>query len=418
MCGYKHPCFLHGGIVTSEREINSIDSLYNNLTENIGNGYILYSLLIELFGKTVMPYQVLLSKPDVQNNLKVINEKCSCAVLLLQDFIRPREIQFDIDYDAWYELLSKIEVPLFFPSLGINSFDEINDLDKRLSPELVKILKVAADKTELIGVRGYETQEVLHKLGIDNVRVIGCPSFFKNGPDRFIEKKDKIDLNNVIFTSEFNIDIIKNRHVVIQGNNKELWEVLCFDKSIKDIQPYNLEVLLNSKPVMFSNNQSWETYLSKFDFCAGVRLHGAIVALNSGTPAVCVHNDARTKELCSYLKIPYFPEYLYESDIQKIYDACDYTEMNKNYNKLYYNFEDFLVKSGLRNTVGGGAIPSLLQEFHSPDIKCELSPANKRILFFEKLKLNILSKKKTKTHRIFRILGFKIAVKRKKRSKK
>lgn len=60
-----------------------------------------------------MPYQVLLSKPDVQNNLKVINEKCSCAVLLLQDFIRPREIQFDIDYDAWYELLSKIEVPLF-----------------------------------------------------------------------------------------------------------------------------------------------------------------------------------------------------------------------------------------------------------------------------------------------------------------
>ena len=281
MCGYKHPCFLHGGIVTSEREINSIDSLYNNLTENIGNGYILYSLLIELFGKTVMPYQVLLSKPDVQNNLKVINEKCSCAVLLLQDFIRPREIQFDIDYDAWYELLSKIEVPLFFPSLGINSFDEINDLDKRLSPELVKILKVAADKTELIGVRGYETQEVLHKLGIDNVRVIGCPSFFKNGPDRFIEKKDKIDLNNVIFTSEFNIDIIKNRHVVIQGNNKELWEVLCFDKSIKDIQPYNLEVLLNSKPVMFSNNQSWETYLSKFDFCAGVRLHGAIVALNS-----------------------------------------------------------------------------------------------------------------------------------------
>lgn len=48
MCGYRHPCFLHGGIVTSEREINSIDSLYNNLTENIGNGYILYSLLIEL----------------------------------------------------------------------------------------------------------------------------------------------------------------------------------------------------------------------------------------------------------------------------------------------------------------------------------------------------------------------------------
>lgn len=45
MCGYKHPCFLHGGIVTSEREINSIDSLYNNLTENIGKWvYTLFSI--------------------------------------------------------------------------------------------------------------------------------------------------------------------------------------------------------------------------------------------------------------------------------------------------------------------------------------------------------------------------------------
>ena len=417
MNNFKRPFFLHGGFITSEDDISSIDNLYNNLTENIGNGYIIYSLLNELYGKTIVPNQTLLLYADIKRDIPVINEQSSCAILMLQDFIRPKEVQFDIDYDLWYNLISKIKVPLFFPSLGINSFDGIKELHKRLSPELVRILKLVSDKTELIGVRGYESQEVLHNLGIDNVHVIGCPSFFKNGPDRFITKKENLDLNNVVFSSDYNLEIIKNRPVVIQGNNKELWDVMCFDKSIKNIQPYNMDILLNSKPVMFSDNRSWEEYLSKFDFCLGTRLHGAIVALNSGTPAVCVNIDARAMELCSYLKIPCFPEYLHEKNIQKIYDACDFTEMNSNYNKLYENFVNYLEKSGLKNAVGGGAILSSLPEFRSPNIKCELSIANKRRLFIEKLKLNLLSKTKTKTHRIFRVLGFKITVKRKKKGK-
>lgn len=228
----KSPFFLHGGVICDSKELSNIDSLYDNLTENMGNGYIIYCLLNELFGKTIKPNQNLLLYPNIGKDLDNINNNSSCAILLLQDFIRPKETQFNIDYDLWYNLLSKIKVPLFFPSVGINSFDGLKDLHKRLSPELVKILKYVSYNTELIGCRGYETQEVLHNLGIDNVRVIGCPTYFKNGRNRIIEKKENIDLNKVVFSSEHNLEIIKNHNVVIQGNNKPLWDVLCFNKSI------------------------------------------------------------------------------------------------------------------------------------------------------------------------------------------
>ncbi len=405
MNDFKPPFFLHGGIITDDSEIKDIDSLFDNLTENFGNSYIIYSLLHELCGKMIKPNQNLLLYPDIEKDTKIINEESSCAILLLQDFIRPAEQQFKIDYEKWYELLSKINVPLFFPSLGINSCDGIKNLHKRLSPEVVKILKLVADKTELIGVRGYVTQEVLHNLGIDNVRVIGCPSFFKNGRNRFVDKKQKIDMNKVVYSAEYNFDLIKGHDVVIQGNNKELWNVLCFDKSVYDISDYNYKILKYAKPVVFSDCQSWEEYLSKFDFCLGVRLHGSIVALNSGVPAVCTNPDARAEELCSYLHIPYHPEFLNESNIQKIYDNCDWSDMNKNYNKLYDNFIDYLDKSGLMSAVRGGGNLAAVPEFRSPNIKCGLSLKNKILLN------DFISIRKTSSHLILKLARLKFSKK-------
>lgn len=360
----KPPFFMHGGIITSNEQIDCIDSLYENLTHNFGNSYIIYCLTHELYGKMIKPNQNLLLYPNIEKDLKTINEDSSCAFLLLQDFIRPVEHQFEIDYETCYNLLDKVKVPLFFPSLGINSFDGIKDLHKRLSPELVRILKLVSDKTELIGVRGYATQEVLHNLGIDNVRVIGCPTFFKNGRNRIVNRKEKLDLKKVIFSSEHNLKAIKGHDVVIQGNNKELWDVLCFDAPANNVSSTNYKILKNSRPVMFSDCQSWEEYLSNFDFCLGARLHGTIAAINSGVPAVCTNPDARATEMCSYLHIPHRPEYfMKEEKIQEIYDNCDWSDMNKNYNKLYNNFIDYLDKSGINKVVGGGAIYALFNRF-------------------------------------------------------
>ncbi|MDN3719237.1 polysaccharide pyruvyl transferase family protein [Roseibium salinum] len=42
----------------------------------------------------------------------------------------------------------------------------------------VEAWKIIADKCETIGVRGVYSAEVFNDIGIKNIRIIGCPSFF------------------------------------------------------------------------------------------------------------------------------------------------------------------------------------------------------------------------------------------------
>lgn len=43
----------------------------------------------------------------------------------------------------------------------------------------------------------------------------------------------------------------------------------------------------------------------QFDFVVGPRIHGIMLALQAGVPALCIAIDSRTKELCETMKVPY-----------------------------------------------------------------------------------------------------------------
>lgn len=55
------------------------------------------------------------------------------------------------------------------------------EIYKRLPESLKNLLYTLADKTSYIGVRGEFTANVLEKLGISNVKIIGCPTFYETG---------------------------------------------------------------------------------------------------------------------------------------------------------------------------------------------------------------------------------------------
>jgi hypothetical protein len=49
---------------------------------------------------------------------------------------------------------------------------------------------------------------------------------------------------------------------------------------------------------------SWRSFLLKFSCAINTRIHGTIVALQAGVPALCVCHDTRTRELAIALKLP------------------------------------------------------------------------------------------------------------------
>lgn len=157
--------------------------------QNIGNTYISYGLLKALFGR---PVKVAHISNAWEHALPVqladeINEKYSHFVFILQDFIR--ESFADLPYDRLTQFLQKIKIPVTPMSLCANSSNGFDlKLTDRLSTEQKKFLATLSEKSKFIGVRGHYSAEILSKLGIKNVKVIGCPSYFENGPMRVVTK--------------------------------------------------------------------------------------------------------------------------------------------------------------------------------------------------------------------------------------
>ena len=92
----------------------------------------------------------------------------------------------------------------------------------------------------------------------------------------------------------------------------------------------------------FSSIPEWKVDLATHDFFIGTRVHGSIVALNSGVPSVVMNGDSRAREMCEYLNIPYHPELGGESDPQVVYEQCDYEKMNREYGQKWVAYRDFL----------------------------------------------------------------------------
>ncbi|NKC50232.1 polysaccharide pyruvyl transferase family protein [Ochrobactrum cytisi] len=70
----------------------------------------------------------------------------------------------------------------------------------------IKALHVMADKCETMGVRGNYSAEVLNDLGIKNISVIGCPSFYRSTSSRVEIKSRQIRailLSGLLSTSIF-----------------------------------------------------------------------------------------------------------------------------------------------------------------------------------------------------------------------
>ena len=214
-----------------------------------------------------------------------------------------------------------------------------SDFYKSLSPELVKFLKELSELSEIIGLRGYFTQEVLSKLGINNTEVIGCPSFYENGAERIIKKRDSI------LTSDLPINDLSENYTCLQDKH----ELGCinlitngkFSDKITFKQYYNI---YNEKYRFFTNFNEWKNFLSGFAFATGFRLHGSILSINSGVPALCLNGDARAKEMCEYLKIPHFKDISTEMNFMDLYQRADIDELNNAYPQLYKTYDNYLKK--------------------------------------------------------------------------
>ena len=102
--------------------------------------------------------------------------------------------------------LENMDIQIVVIGLGIQlprqEGESLKDFCTQMDEDVKRSLKIMSEHTQSIGVRGHITAECLHYLGIHNVDVIGCPSFYSDGIWAKSRRKKELhiaDTGNVCF---------------------------------------------------------------------------------------------------------------------------------------------------------------------------------------------------------------------------
>lgn len=261
-------------------------------------------------------------------------------------------------------IFEQIHIPTFVIACGVqaDSYDDLEMISERLREPSSRFITAIYNTGGEFALRGYFTKEFFDKLGFHSAIVTGCPSLFQNGRNLEIsnrhvgEDQFKAAFNgrmggvaqflSMYPTSEYfdqlnYFDLIYCRDVWGDGSKKNL-------KSL--VIEYGFDAVLlaaESRLNLFPDMREWYHYLreEQFNFSFGSRIHGNVMSILSGIPAVVWTCDSRTREMAEFFNIPHVRNI--PKDIYKCYLDVDYTKFNVTFKRRFDDFEKFLFRCGI-----------------------------------------------------------------------
>lgn len=254
------------------------------------------------------------------------------------DFAIVRASNFIHNEMVWHranEVLEKLQIPIY--ALGVGG-QAASAADYTLNPENHRFWKIVSERSNLIGVRGCFTADLLYRNGIKNVEIVGCPSIFRTlNRDLKITPKQQID--NVAFSirrevdskysanpelyrevqrnfllaaaREFNLTITTHGEPEEKAffyrdemRIQEARTTFSHEKWFTVETAYEMERLYREKMFFFLQVEDYDNFIKTQDFAIGYRVHGVLPALANGTPGFLVKYDTRSAELADSLAIP------------------------------------------------------------------------------------------------------------------
>lgn len=113
------------------------------------------------------------------------------------------------------------------------------------------------------------------------------------------------------------------------------------------------ELISQNRIKLIADMWDWRNSIisEEFSISFGSRIHGNIMALLSGVPALIVPLDIRVREMAEFYEIPHISvEKIKDKDkidLFELFEKLDYSQFNNSFKNKYDNFEKFLVKYGI-----------------------------------------------------------------------
>ncbi|MFD2174185.1 polysaccharide pyruvyl transferase family protein [Rhodobacter lacus] len=238
------------------------------------------------------------------------------------------------------DIIEKCEGPVTAFGLGTQAplAKDGEPVKVRLGPETSRLAKIISERSASISVRDQLTAETLEGIGVTNVTVTGCPSNFLNpDPDlgaQLIRKaKHGISTLNGWEDVRLAISEANGGHgatgAVLKYQLRMLAETPAFyvvqtpqlvdfatgaRTNISDLyrshnpfaaMPNKLTRTMKAKVIYFADVEAWMDFSRTCDMSTGMRIHGTMVPLQSGTPSILLGHDSRTSGLADTMGVPW-----------------------------------------------------------------------------------------------------------------
>lgn len=305
------------------RSVSSFDRLYQMVGQNTGNLLFTNAVWNQIAG------------PKERINFTFdpgkLNERLDALVIPAANWLSPH-----VDFSDLADLVEQLTIPVVLIGLGAQDAGYSGQID--IPEGTVRFVRAVAERSASISVRGEYTRQILNGLGIENVTVTGCPSLYHDfrgfaaPPNKLHVRFRRGLIHATRYTASyapfartdslqrrlFRLAYAQGMDILFQSEPEEMALLTglrsrdAFDERLKGLllETYGetdwdrLVNYVESHGRVFFDVRDWARALDKYDYILGTRLHGTIMALNSGVPAILIHHDSRTREVAEFAAIP------------------------------------------------------------------------------------------------------------------
>ena len=300
-------------------------------------------------------------------------------------------INHGVDYSGPADFVSTLDKPCLMLGVGAQAKDFSNPDFSGIPEGTRRFLQEVSKRSYQVLVRGKFSKTACKSVSIHNAIAAGCPSYLLSSEvklwSRILDRLKHTDILDGLVITEgvysppagydalkeveqllFEMVAIDHADYVGQMQGGVIAHGLnCVDekwqKDTLNIKNYLCPRLPADRFLSIARRRfksfiridKWLRYLEKKTACIGTRVHGNLLALQSGTPAVPLTHDSRSSELCEFTGLPYFN--ISQVDVSNLSDFLGLFDIIRNSNaralddqriqiaRIYY---DALKKSGIR----------------------------------------------------------------------
>lgn len=280
-----------------------------------------------------------------------------------------------MDWENAPSVLARLRIPIVAFGIGaqapVHGRLELTEATKR-------VLRIIAERSTSIGVRGAYTADVLWSLGIRETRIIGCPTLFRNNdPDLRIDLPPLESIRKAAYTlrrevghdyaqdvahyldlqrdtiialsRRFDLDLLAQGEIeekaILWGNAQQraAGYATLRDQNWLRGEGDPLEAIYRTKLFYADDVSAFEAKLRAQQLALGYRLHGNLLGLANRVPSVYFTYDSRTTEFAETFAIPRFDVFGGKDfRLEEYWDQALFERFNRAYRERYRDMRLFL----------------------------------------------------------------------------